>query len=35
VAEDLAGRIVSLPLYPELPLEDIERIVQAIVTFYS
>jgi dTDP-4-amino-4,6-dideoxygalactose transaminase len=35
VAEDLAARIVSLPLYPELPLEDIERIVQTIVTFYS
>jgi len=35
VAEDLAARIVSLPLYPELPLEDVERIVQTIVTFYS
>ena len=35
VAEDLAARIVSLPLYPELPLADIERIVQTIVTFYS
>jgi dTDP-4-amino-4,6-dideoxygalactose transaminase len=35
VAEDLAARIVSLPLYPELPLADIERIVQVIVTFYS
>ena len=35
VAEELAGRIVSLPLYPELPLADIERIVQAIAAFYS
>jgi dTDP-4-amino-4,6-dideoxygalactose transaminase len=35
VAEDLARTIVSLPLYPELPFEDIERIVQAVVAFYS
>src|SRR5207253_6176921 len=35
VAEDLAARIVSLPLYPELAYEDIERVVAAIVAFYS
>jgi dTDP-4-amino-4,6-dideoxygalactose transaminase len=35
VAEALAARIVSLPLYPELPFADIERVVDAIVAFYS
>ncbi|HUS16657.1 MAG TPA: DegT/DnrJ/EryC1/StrS family aminotransferase [Chloroflexia bacterium] len=35
VAEDLASRIVSLPIYPELRFEDIERIVQTISAFYS
>ncbi len=35
VAEHLATHIVSLPLYPELPFEDIERVVAAIVAFYS
>lgn len=35
VAEELAGRILSLPLYPELPFEAIERVVGAIIAFYS
>ncbi len=35
VAESLAESILTLPLYPELPLEDIERVVEAIAAFYS
>lgn len=34
-AEDLASVIVTLPMYPELPFEDIERIVKAVSDFYS
>jgi dTDP-4-amino-4,6-dideoxygalactose transaminase len=35
VAEDLATHIITLPLYPELPFEDIERVVATITAFYS
>jgi dTDP-4-amino-4,6-dideoxygalactose transaminase len=35
VAEVLAESIVSLPLYPELPFADIERVVATIAAFYS
>ncbi len=33
--EALANSIVTLPLYPELPFEDIERVVATITAFYS
>jgi dTDP-4-amino-4,6-dideoxygalactose transaminase len=32
-AERLAGQILSLPLYPELPVEDVRRVVQAVNEF--
>lgn len=35
VAERLASNIISLPLFPELTHEDIDRIVAAIREFYS
>ncbi|MGI8588794.1 MAG: DegT/DnrJ/EryC1/StrS family aminotransferase [Chloroflexia bacterium] len=35
VAESLAESIVSLPLYPELAFEDIERVVEVIAGFYG
>lgn len=31
--EDTAGRILSLPIYPELPLEQIERICQLVKNY--
>lgn len=34
VTERLAQSIVSLPLYPEMPLEDGERVVEALRRFY-
>ena len=34
-AEELARTVLSLPLYPELPLTDIDRVVQAVADFYS
>jgi dTDP-4-amino-4,6-dideoxygalactose transaminase len=33
--ETLANTIVSLPIYPELAFEDIDRIVNVITAFYS
>jgi dTDP-4-amino-4,6-dideoxygalactose transaminase len=30
VTETLAGRIVSLPMYPELPIEQVERVAQTV-----
>jgi dTDP-4-amino-4,6-dideoxygalactose transaminase len=35
VTERLAGRILSLPLYPELPLNEVERIIGVINKFYD
>jgi dTDP-4-amino-4,6-dideoxygalactose transaminase len=35
VSEALADSIVSLPCYPELPLADVERVVQAVRAFYD
>jgi len=35
VAEQLAREILSLPLYPELPLEDVRRVADAIREFES
>jgi dTDP-4-amino-4,6-dideoxygalactose transaminase len=35
VAEALAGSIVSLPCYPELPRDDIDRVVAAVRKFYD
>jgi dTDP-4-amino-4,6-dideoxygalactose transaminase len=34
-AEELARTVLSLPLYPELPFADIDRVVQALADFYS
>jgi len=34
VSERLATESLALPVYPELPLEDIEYICEAIRTFY-
>jgi dTDP-4-amino-4,6-dideoxygalactose transaminase len=35
VAERLSGRILSLPIYPELSREDLERVAGAIREFYG
>ncbi len=35
VTETLAGRILSLPLYPEMPEEHLNAVVDAIRTFYT
>lgn len=35
VAESLAGEILSLPLYPELPKDNITYVVDTIRTFYE
>ncbi len=35
VSERLADEVLSLPLYPELPLAAVRRIAEAIRTFYS
>ena len=34
-AEQLAARSLSLPMYPELPLEHLERVVSAIRRHYQ
>jgi dTDP-4-amino-4,6-dideoxygalactose transaminase len=34
-AEDTAQRIVSLPMFPELPLEHVERVCELIKQFYA
>jgi dTDP-4-amino-4,6-dideoxygalactose transaminase len=34
-SERLAREVMSLPLYPELPMETVDRIVQEIRAFYS
>jgi len=35
VTERLAKTIVSLPLYPEMPLADAERVIAAIRDFFG
>jgi dTDP-4-amino-4,6-dideoxygalactose transaminase len=35
IAERLAQEILSLPMYPELPLDDIRVVAQAVVDFSS
>lgn len=35
IAEQLAREIVSLPLYPELPLEDVHKVADAVRDFES
>ncbi|MEE9614101.1 MAG: DegT/DnrJ/EryC1/StrS family aminotransferase [Thermodesulfobacteriota bacterium] len=35
VAERLSKRILSLPLYPELPLDDVKKVCRAIKKFYG
>ena len=35
VTEHQAGRILSLPIYPELPLDDVERVVKSIRKFFE
>ena len=35
VSEGLSKEVLSLPLYPELPLEDVERIASIVRTFLS
>lgn len=35
VTEQLAGEILSLPLYPDLPGSDLEEVITAIQTFYG
>jgi dTDP-4-amino-4,6-dideoxygalactose transaminase len=34
-AEELAARSLSLPMYPELPLEHLERVANAIRRHYQ
>ncbi|MBM2826602.1 MAG: DegT/DnrJ/EryC1/StrS aminotransferase family, partial [Dehalococcoidia bacterium] len=31
--EKAASEILSLPLYPELPMEDVNRVAQAVIEF--
>lgn len=35
VTEQLAGRILSLPMYPEMPLEDATAVAQAVRQFFE
>ncbi len=35
ITEKLAGRILSLPVYPELGLEQIDEVVDAVLEFYK
>jgi len=35
VAERLAGRILSLPIFPDLSLENVEKIIETIRDFYK
>ena len=30
MTEALAGRILSLPMYPELPIEQVERVAETV-----
>ena len=35
VAEGACGEVLSLPLYPELPMVSVERVAEAIVAFFA
>jgi len=35
VAERACAEVLSLPLYPELPMDTLEKIAQAVVSFYG
>ncbi|EMY76180.1 putative pleiotropic regulatory protein DegT [Leptospira weilii serovar Ranarum str. ICFT] len=35
VTEELSRTVLSLPMYPELPLEDVEKVISSISTFLS
>ena len=35
VTEDLAGRILSLPIYPELTSEQLNKVADTILDFYK
>ena len=35
VTELIAENIVSLPMYPELPLDDAERVKECIENFFN
>lgn len=35
VTEDLAGRILSLPVYPELTIAQLDEVADAILDFYK
>lgn len=34
MSEKVANEVLSLPMYPELPLEKVDRVVEAITSFY-
>jgi len=34
-AEKACAQVISLPMYPELPLEDLERVAQAVLDFHG
>jgi dTDP-4-amino-4,6-dideoxygalactose transaminase len=34
MSEKLAGEVLSLPMYPEMPLENVDRVVDSIRSFY-
>ena len=34
MSEKIAGEVISLPMYPELPLEKVDRVVESIASFY-
>ena len=35
VTEDLADRVISLPIYPELSMQDAEKITNTIEIFFK
>ena len=35
VTEDLTDKIISLPIYPELPLDDAEKVVDVLKEFLN
>ncbi|MBN2592158.1 MAG: DegT/DnrJ/EryC1/StrS family aminotransferase, partial [Sedimentisphaerales bacterium] len=35
VAEKLCGEVLSLPVYPELPPEEIECVARTVLKFYG
>jgi dTDP-4-amino-4,6-dideoxygalactose transaminase len=35
VCDSLEKEVLSLPMYPELPLENVARVVDAVAAFYG